>query len=135
MGDQPSAPESRNWLQRQWDSVAGTVSGWWNGAKDTLTQTYNSTAQTVTDVQQRAADTLDDVRHPLYTALRKGLSAVFGKAALKWSVDQVMSIFGDNNKDVRAFGSGTFMAEMQKWQRQLERDPELRTPAAAPAPG
>jgi hypothetical protein len=118
-------------LKRVWDTVAG----WWSGAKETVAQTYNNTTQAISDAEQRAADTLDDVRHPLYTALKKGLSAVFGKAAVKWGVDEVMSIFGHDNKDVHAFGSGTFMAEVQKWQRQFERDPEMRKPVVVPAPG
>ena len=138
-------PDNRSTIRKAWDAVAGTISGWWNSARETVTQTYNRASEQVTqtynnatqaisNAEQIAADTYDDVRHPLYTGLKKGLCAVFGKAAVKWGVDQVMSIFGKDNKDVHAFGSGTFMAEMQKWQRQFERDPDLKTPAAVPAP-
>lgn len=141
----PAKPEEKNWLSRQWDTVKGewhAVKGWISGKKDavvnTVTQTYNNATAAAGDAKQRIEDNIDDAKHPVYSAIEMGLTAIFGKQAMKWLVDTLLGFFGkkgDNN--VQSFGSGSFTDTLTRWQRELNRDPGTKPtppPQAKPAP-
>jgi hypothetical protein len=143
MTDPVTKPQEKNWLSRQWDTVKGewnAVTGWVSGKKDAVVQGVTHTIDHVTaaagDAKQRVEDNIDDARHPVYSAIEMGLTAIFGKQAMKWLVDTLLGFFGKSgNNNVQSFGSGSFTDTLTRWQRELNRDPATPPPPQAkPAP-
>ena len=136
-------------LGDEWNSVTSGISNEWHKftnwvgqKKDEITSTVTNGVNTVTtavsDEKQKIADDIDDAKHPIYSAIETGLTAIFGKQAMKWLVDTLLGFFGNKGgNNVQSFGSGDFTDTLTRWQRELNRDLGTKPtppPQAKPAP-
>jgi hypothetical protein len=129
MSQQPDQrPKARSWLSQEWDAV----NKWLSRAQATVNRRIEQVSEVGTEAMQESLDSIDDAKHPLYTAVEMGLSAIFGKQAMKSMVDTLLGSFDEKS------GTGEFSQALHRWQRELNRDlgvPGSPITTRTPTPG